>query len=743
MLPLKSMSATRQREMRELLASLERDFERLRDARHHDPHSILGRHEHAGRDLVIVYLPGAAQVRINRAHEATRHRGGDFFVWQGAPGSIPPRYTISWQDGAGGVYEVHDPYAFPPLIDEGDLRAFSAGVHRRAHRFLGAHLRTVDGISGVQFAVWAPNAERVSVVGPFNLWDGRRHPLRSRGASGVWELFVPGLDAGTLYKFEIRNRDNGTLHLKTDPYGRQFELRPATAGIVADPAWYPWQDEDWMRRRAQADWLHAPMSIYEVHLGSWQRAADGGFLDYGAIAERLLPYVLEHGFTHVELLPITEHPLDDSWGYQATGYFAPTSRHGTAAQLKQLIDRCHRAGIGVILDWVPAHFPRDAHALAHFDGSPLYEYADPRKAEHLDWGTLVFDYSRREVRSFLISSACYWLEEFHADGLRVDAVASMLYLDYSRRKDDWVPNVQGGNHNLEAIEFIKELNSVTHGEFPGTVTLAEESTEWPFVSRPVSSGGLGFSMKWNMGWMHDTLKYLCEDPIHRGHHHEKLTFGMMYAYSENFVLPFSHDEVVHLKGSLLARMPGDDWQRGANLRLLYSYQWTYPGKKLLFMGSEFAQPTEWNFRVALPWHLAGEARGAGMRRLVADLNRLYRERPALFRHEFEPAGFRWIDCEDRAHSLLSYRRIAGDAFVIVALNFTPVPRERYRLGVPAAGRYREIFNSDSEYYGGSNLGNPLPIEARPVPLHGLPYSIELTLPPLAGVVLEVDHGAGL
>jgi 1,4-alpha-glucan branching enzyme len=359
--------------MRELLASLERDFERLRDARHHDPHSILGRHEHAGRDLVIVYLPGAAQVRINRAHEATRHRGGDFFVWQGAPGSIPPRYTISWQDGAGGVYEVHDPYAFPPLIDEGDLRAFSAGVHRRAHRFLGAHLRTVDGISGVQFAVWAPNAERVSVVGPFNLWDGRRHPLRSRGASGVWELFVPGLDAGTLYKFEIRNRDNGTLHLKTDPYGRQFELRPATAGIVADPAWYPWQDEDWMRRRAQADWLHAPMSIYEVHLGSWQRAADGGFLDYGAIAERLLPYVLEHGFTHVELLPITEHPLDDSWGYQATGYFAPTSRHGTAAQLKQLIDRCHRAGIGVILDWVPAHFPRDAHALAHFDGSPLYE----------------------------------------------------------------------------------------------------------------------------------------------------------------------------------------------------------------------------------------------------------------------------------------------------------------------------------------------------------------------------------
>jgi 1,4-alpha-glucan branching enzyme len=737
MLPLKSMSATRQREMRELLASLERDFERLRDARHHDPHSILGRHEHAGREFVIVHLPGAAHVRINRAHDATRHRGGDFFFWEGPPGSVPPRYTVSWQDGKGGVYEAHDAYAFPPLIDEGELHAFNSGTHRRAHRFLGAHARTVDGIGGVQFAVWAPNAERVSIVGPFNLWDGRRHPLRARGASGVWELFVPGIGAGTLYKFEIRNRDNGTLHLKTDPYGRQFELRPATAGIVADPAPYAWQDGDWMERRARGDWLHAPLSIYEVHLGSWQRATDGGFLDYREIAERLVPYVLEHGFTHVELLPVTEHPLDDSWGYQATGYFAPTSRHGNPAGLKHLIDRCHGAGIGVILDWVPAHFPRDAHALAHFDGSTLYEYADPRKAEHLDWGTLVFDYSRREVRSFLISSACYWLEDFHADGLRVDAVASMLYLDYSRRKDDWVPNAQGGNHNLEAIEFLKELNGVTHGEFPGTVTLAEESTEWPLVSRPVSSGGLGFSMKWNMGWMHDTLQYMKEDPIHRAHHQEKLTFGMMYAYSENFVLPFSHDEVVHLKGSLFAKMPGDDWQRAANLRLLYTYQWTYPGKKLLFMGSEFAQPTEWNFRVALPWYLAGEARGAGVRRLVADLNRLYRERPALFRHEFEPAGFRWIDCEDRAHSLISYRRIAGDAFLVVALNFTPVPRERYRLGVPAAGRYREILNSDSEYYGGSNLGNPLPIEARHTPMHGLPYSIELTLPPLAGVILEV------
>ncbi len=736
MLPLLPMTATRQRETRELIASLERDFERLRDARHHDPHAILGRHDHAGREFVLVYLPGASHVRINRAHDAIRHRSSDFFIWQGEPGTLPARYTISWQDHEGSVYEVHDAYAFPPLIAEGELRAFNSGSHRRAHRFLGAHPRTIDGVAGVQFALWAPNAERVSVVGPFNLWDGRRHPMRSRGASGVWELFIPGIGAGTLYKFEIRNRDNGAIHLKSDPYGRQFELRPATAGIVADTALHEWQDTEWMRKRSQGDWLQAPMSIYEVHLGSWQRADDGRFLSYTEIADRLVPYVLEHGFTHVELLPITEHPLDDSWGYQTTGYFAPTSRHGTAAGLKQLVDRCHGAGIGIILDWVPAHFPRDAHALAHFDGSALYEYSDPRKAEHLDWGTLVFDYARHEVRSFLISSACFWLEEFHVDGLRVDAVASMLYLDYSRRKENWVPNVEGGNQNLEAIEFLKELNSVTHGEFPGTVTLAEESTEWPLVSRPVSSGGLGFSMKWNMGWMHDTLKYMSEDPIHRSHHHEKLTFGMMYAYSENFVLPLSHDEVVHLKGSLLAKMPGDEWQRAANLRLLYTYQWTYPGKKLLFMGGEFAQPTEWNFRAALPWHLAGEPMRSGMRRLIADLNRLYRGRAPLFRDEFESQGFRWIDCEDRGQSVLSYARVAGDEFLVVVLSFTPVPRERYRLGVPAAGTYREILNSDSVYYGGSNLGNPLTIEARRVPMHGWLYSVELTLPPLAGIILS-------
>jgi len=739
MLPLKAMTATRQREMRELLASLERDFERIRDARHHDPHSVLGRHEWAGQEVLIVYLPATRHVRANRSLDLKRHGSSDIFLWHGTPGTLPAPYTISWQDDGGGVFEVADPYAFAPLIDEGELQAFNGGTHRRVHQFLGAHVREVHGVAGVQFAVWAPNAERVSVVGPFNLWDGRRHPMRVRGASGVWELFIPGLGAGTLYKFEIRNRDNGTIHLKTDPYGRQFERRPATAAIVATSTPHTWRDGRWMSARTNHDWLHAPMSIYEVHLGSWQRRPDGDFLSYTEIADRLIPYVQGMGFTHVELLPISEHPLDDSWGYQATGYFAPTSRHGDPGGLREFVDRCHQAGIGVILDWVPAHFPRDAHALAHFDGSPLYEYSDPRKAEHRDWGTLVFNYERHEVRAFLISSACCWLEDFHIDGLRVDAVASMLYLDYSRKGEDWVPNREGGNQNLEAISFMRELNGVTHLDFPGTVTLAEESTDWPMVSRPASSGGLGFSMKWNMGWMHDTLEYMSRDPLYRAHHHEQLTFGMMYAYSENFVLPFSHDEVVHLKHSLFGRMPGDEWQRFANLRLLYTYQWTYPGKKLLFMGCEFAQPTEWNFRVALPWYLDQEPPRAGMRRLISDLNRNYRDHAALSRYEFEPRGFRWIDCEDRGRSLLSYLRFSEDETLVVVLNFTPVPRQGHRVGVPNAGSYREIFNSDSQFYGGSNLGNPLPLEARALPTHQLPCSVELTVPPLAGVILRLER----
>ncbi len=587
------------------------------------------------------------------------------------------------------------------------------------------------------FAVWAPDASRVSVVGPFCRWDGRRFPLRSRGASGVWELFLPGVGAHELYKYEIRNRVTGALHLKSDPVARAGERRPATASVVAPPPAHEFGDGAWMAARAQFDWQHAPISVYELHLGSWRRGADDGFLNYRELADQLVPWVQGTGFTHVELLPITEHPLDDSWGYQTTGYFAPTSRHGSPDDLRYFIDRCHQAGIGVLLDWVPGHFPRDAHGLANFDGSALYEYADPRKAEHKDWGTLVFNYERHEVRSFLVSSALYWLEEFHFDGLRVDAVASMLYLDFSRRQGDFVPNRYGGNHNLEAIDFLRELNTVVHGRCPGAMVMAEESTDWAMVSRPAESGGLGFSMKWNMGWMHDTLAYFSQDPIHRPHHHDKLTFGMMYAYSENFVLPLSHDEVVHLKKPLIYKMPGDRWQQFANLRLLYAYMWTFPGKKLLFMGGEFAQTTEWNSAVALPWWLLDHAEHRGVHALVSDLNRRYVADPRLHRHEFEPEGFRWVDCEDRAQSVLSFLRFAGGEPLLVVLNFTPVPRQGYRVGVPRGGAWREALNSDAQIYGGSNTGNgPGRLQAEAVPMHGQPFSIALTLPPLAALLLE-------
>jgi 1,4-alpha-glucan branching enzyme len=722
-----------------LIKSLASDFDRIAGARHHHPGAILGKHDLRGDDVVILYLPGAASARLDGRHTAERHGATDFFLWSGRRGELPPHYRVAWDDGHGHSTEVEDPYSFEPVPDREALARFAGGRATDVWRVLGAHITAIDGIRGVLFSVWAPNAERVSVVGDFNQWDGRRHACNVHGASGVWTLFVPGLAEGTIYKFEIRNRDNGTVHLKTDPYGRQFEVRPGTAAVVVAPTAYRWGDENWRAQRERQGWLNTPMSVYEVHLGSWRRAADGGFLNYRDLARELVPYVRRLGFTHMELLPITEHPLDDSWGYQATGYFAATSRHGTPDDLRYFVDHCHQHGIGVLLDWVPAHFPRDTFALANFDGSALYEYSDPRKAEHPDWGTLVFDYARKEVSSFLLTSACFWLEEFHFDGLRVDAVASMLYLDFSKRGADFMPNEHGGNQNLEAIEFLRLLNSTTHARYPGTVTVAEESSEWPLVSRPVSDGGLGFSMKWNMGWMHDTLKYFAEDPIHRVHHHDKLTFGMMYAYSENFVLPFSHDEVVHLKRSLLAKMPGDSWQQFANLRLLLAYQWSYPGKKLMFMGAELAQPNEWNFRVALPRYLEHEPPNAGVQRLIADLNRLYVDSPALHRNEFEPQGFRWIDCSDRQNSVLCYERRAGDEVLIVVLNFTPVPRYDYRIGVPRGGRYREVFNSDSEYYGGSNVGNLAGLEAQSEPAMGRPCSLKLTLPPLAAVILKPDR----
>jgi 1,4-alpha-glucan branching enzyme len=708
------------------------ELERIAAGRHHDPHSVLGVHGSGAAKVVRAYFPATRDVSLADGRPLRRLAHSDFFELQVAdPIGAHPR--LAWTDERGQRHQRVDPYGFAPTLSPQDLALFAAGNHVEAWRMLGAHPATFDGIEGVRFAVWAPDAERVSLVGPFCDWDGRRLPMRVLGGSGVWELFVPGLPLGTLYKFELRNRDSGAVLVKTDPYAFAMEMRPATAGIVTDPHAFAWTDQEWMRTRAGRDWLHEPLSIYEVHAGSWNRHPDGRYLSYREMAVELLPYVKRMGFTHIEFLPITEHPLDDSWGYQTTGYFAPSSRFGTPDDLRHLIDRCHAEGIGVLLDWVPAHFPRDAHGLARFDGTALYEYADPRKGEHADWGTLVFNYDRHEVRSFLLASACFWLEHLHLDGLRVDAVASMLYLDYARG-GDFVRNRDGGRENLEAVEFLRTLNAVTHARAPGTMIMAEESTSWPMVSRPVDAGGLGFSMKWNMGWMHDTLDYFARDPIHRKHHQDQLTFAMMYAYSENFVLPLSHDEVVHLKRSLLGRMPGDRWQQLANLRLLFTYMWTLPGKKLLFMGGEFAHPWEWDFRVALPWFLLEHAEHRGVQQLVADLNRLYVKEPALHRHEFEPEGFSWIDCNDRAHSVLAYLRTAGWQQLVVVLNFTPEPRPDYRIGVPEAGSYRVLLNSDSAHYGGANLGRSV-FTAQPQPLHGMAASLTLDLPPLAGMVL--------
>ncbi|MBP2649159.1 MAG: 1,4-alpha-glucan branching enzyme, partial [Gemmatimonadetes bacterium] len=596
-----------------------------------------------------------------------------------------------------------------------DLHLFGEGRHWHAYRFLGSHVTEVEKVSGVQFAVWAPNAERVSVVGDFNDWDGRAHPMRVRGGSGVWELFIPGIGAGGYYKYEIRDRA-GNVHVKIDPYANAFQIRPDTAGLITASSGFKWGDEAWMKQRAESDMQRRPFSTYEVHLGSWQRDANGDFMNYREIAKRLVDYVKEMGFTHIELLPITEHPLDASWGYQCTGYFAPTSRFGTPDDFRFFVDHLHRQGIGVLLDWVPAHFPRDAYALARFDGSALYEHADPRMGEHKDWGTLIFNFGRNEVKNFLLSSALYWLAEFHIDGLRVDAVASMLYLDYSRNAGEWVPNKYGGNENLEAVDFIRQLNMVTHEQHPGSLMIAEESTAWPAVSRPTYLGGLGFSMKWNMGWMHDTLSYMEKDPIYRHYHHDLLTFGLLYAFTENFVLPFSHDEVVHGKKSMLDKMPGDAWQKFASLRLLYTFMFTYPGKKLLFQGCEFGQGREWNFDEPLDWDLLERPAHQGVKKILTDLNRLHREHLALHDVDFDGAGFEWIDCHDSSQSVLSYIRKdrTGDEIVAAVFNFTPVPRNNYRIGVPKPGFYREAVNSDAEYYGGSNVGNQGGVRSEPV-----------------------------
>jgi len=704
----------------------------------HDPFALLGVHHEAGAWKLRVFAPYASNVRVKVGTKWRLFKRIDaqglFELRSKTP--IDPPCLLRIESEGAEPRETYDPYGFPATISGADLHLFNGGRLEQGYRVLGARCMDVSGIPGVRFAVWAPNAERVSVVGDFNRWDGRVHPMRVHGASGVWELFIPGLAEGTLYKFEIRNRASGVLLVKTDPYGDRFEFRPGTAAKVTGPARHAWGDAHWMDARASRDWLRAPMSIYELHAGSWRRHPDGRYYGYLELADALIPYIADLGFTHIEMLPLSEHPLDESWGYQTTGYFAPTLRHGEPDHLRAFVDRCHQAGIGVILDWVPGHFPKDAWALARFDGTALYEHEDPRLGEHAEWGTHVFNYGRSEVKSFLLSSAHCWLASFHFDGLRVDAVASMLYLDYSRKEGEWLPNRHGGRENLEAIEFLRELNVMVHGQFPGALTIAEESTAWPMVSRPAYLGGLGFSMKWNMGWMHDSLAYLSQDPVYRRYHHDRLTFGQIYAWTENFVLPLSHDEVVHGKRSLIGKMAGDDWQKRANLRLLYAYQFTYPGKKLLFMGAELAQWREWNSQAELDWALLGDPKHGGIHALVRDLNRLYRNRPQLHSVEFEQAGFRWIDCHDVEQSVVSYLRFARDgSFVVVVLNFTPVPRFGYRLGVPAAGRYAELLNSDSRHYGGTDLGNPGELQTEALSWMGEACSLRLTLPPLAAIVI--------
>ena len=712
------------------------DLSKIIEARHHDPFSVLGPHTAGETTTVTVFLADTQKAWLNDGLILNRIEGTDLFQWVGKNTDLKQPYLIHRQVGADITVTHHDAYNFPPQLSEYDLHLFAEGKHWHAYRILGAHEYKIDGITGVLFATWAPSAERISVVGSFNQWDGRRHPMRSRGSSGIWELFIPDISAGELYKFEIRNREHGGVQSKMDPYAQQSELRPGTASIIAKASQYEWQDNNWISSREQADWLHQAHSVYEVHLGSWRRNNDGDFLSYRELADKLVPYVNELGFTHIELLPITEHPLDISWGYQTTGYFSPTSRFGNPDDFRYFIDQCHQNNIGIILDWVPGHFPKDAHGLAKFDGSALYEHADPRQGEHQDWGTLIFNYGRNEVFNFLLSSAFYWLEEFHIDGLRVDAVASMLYLDYSREDGQWIPNKYGGRENLEVIDFFQHLNSVLHHAHPGCLISAEESTSYPMVSRPAHMGGLGFSMKWNMGWMHDILQYMQQDPIHRHYHHDSLTFGLLYAFTENFILPFSHDEVVHGKRSLIYKMPGDEWQRFANLRLLYTFMFAYPGKKLLFMGLEFAQGDEWNCEKALDWYVLDYPLHAGIKTLVSDLNRLYTTQPALHYHEFDPQGFEWLDCSDREHSIISFIRKNSDDYAIAVFNFTPVPRKNYRLGVPDLTQYEVVFNSDSDFYMGSQFSHQSTIQAQNTPWSERAYSIEIDLPPLAGIILK-------
>jgi 1,4-alpha-glucan branching enzyme len=714
----------------------------LVDGRHGDPFSILGRHQYGELTVMRALLPGALSVevverdsgRILAALENI-HAGG---LFAGVIGSTAPYlFRIQWPDA---VQETEDPYSFAPLLGDLDLHLISQGTHYDLGRTLGAIPMEVDGISGVRFAVWAPNARRVSVVGDFNAWDGRRHPMRQRPQAGVWELFLPRLTAGERYKFEIIDAHGNLLAQKADPVARASEAAPSTASVVASSRPFAWTDDAWMQRH-DARSGEGAMSVYEVHLGSWLRIAEEGnrSLDWVELSQRLVPYVKSLGFTHIEMLPIMEHPFGGSWGYQPLGLFAPTGRYGTPEDFAYFIDRCHASGIGVILDWVPAHFPTDVWGLARFDGTALYEHADPREGFHKDWNTLIYNLGRNEVKGFLIASALEWLEHFHIDALRVDAVASMLYRDYSRNEGEWIPNQYGGRENWEAVEFFKHLNSIIHERCPHAFTVAEESTAWPGVTKAPEEGGLGFDFKWNMGWMHDTLHYMSDDPVYRKYHHGMLTFGMIYAYSERFMLPLSHDEVVHGKGSLFGKMPGDHWQKLANLRAYFGFMWAHPGKKLLFMGGEIAQASEWNHDGSVVWDLIDQPDHAGMQKLVSDLNRLYSAEPALQFGDLDPAGFEWAVSDDAESSVLAMLRKSrdGSSVILAVSNLTPLPRHHYRIGVPHEGRWAEVLNTDAGVYGGSDLGN-IEVWTNPEPSHGRPQSVALTLPPLSTIYLQLS-----
>jgi 1,4-alpha-glucan branching enzyme len=721
------------------------EIERLLTGRHPDPHSLLGAHPSGSGVRIRVWRPAARAVVAhvgdgNGGGEAVRLRRLDeagLFEGEVPRATLPLPYALEVTYPDGNSFRLRDPYAFAPTLGELDLHLATEGHHEDLARRLGAHLEVIGGVSGVRFAVWAPNAEAVSVVGDFNSWDGRLHPMRSLGASGIWELFLPDCREGSRYKFEIRTR-SGELRLKADPLAREAELPPATASVVTRSR-HRWRDQDWIRRRGESPPVDGPLAIYEVHLGSWRRTLENSELRAPELAGALAAYVRDLGFTHVELLPVMAHPFTGSWGYQVTSYYAPDPRRGSPDEMRELVDRLHREGIGVILDWVPAHFPRDDWALARFDGTALYEHDDPRRGAHPDWGTLVFNLARNEVRNFLLANALYWLREFHADGLRVDAVASMLYRDYSRREGEWVPNEFGGREDLDAISFLKELNELVHARVPGVISAAEESTAWPGVSRPTYLGGLGFGFKWNMGWMHDTLEYFAKDPVYRRYSHHQLTFSLMYAFSENFILPLSHDEVVHGKRSLLEKMPGDRWQRFANLRALYGYMWAHPGKKLLFMGQEFGQEREWSHERSLDWHLLERPEHAGVQALVRDLNRIYSSRPALWERDGDPHGFWWLEPNDADGNVLAFARAdSGGRPLVCVCNFSPVVRRGYRIGLPRAGRWRELLNTDSTYYGGSDVGNAGLIAAQEVPWHDQPHSAALVLPPLAVLWLVPD-----